>query len=91
MLRLQVLHDNRVIRSKLLPLLVVKDLIPQVLLVDQVLRTHKSNHEAINANASVQEQEENEVLVVVKADAVVDPDAMMVEFLNANIAKCAVL
>ena len=65
MLRLQILHDHRVVRSELLALLIVKDFVPQVLLVDQVLRAQKPNHETIDANACVEEKEENEVLVVV--------------------------
>ena len=54
-----------------------------------MLRAQKPNHETIDANTSVEEKEENEVLVIVEADAIVDPDAVMVELFDAYIAERA--
>ena len=47
--------------------------------------------EAIRADDSVQEQEHDEVLVIMQADAWIHPDAMMVHFLAALVTQTAVL
>ena len=87
MLCLQILHDNPEVSPELLALLIVIDFIPQVLFVYEVLRAQYSNHETINANASVKKKEQNEILVILQADTIVDPDAMMIEFLHTDVAK----
>ena len=89
--RLQILHDHPDICSKLLALLIVKDFRPQILLVDQMLCAQNSHDQTIYADTTVEEKEQDKVLVVVKTDAIVDPDAMMVEFLDADVAESAML
>lgn len=51
----------------------------------------QAHREAVDADASVQKEEQHEVLVVMKADAGVDPDAVMVELLTATSAHAAML
>ena len=49
------------------------------------------NHQAIDTHASVEEEEQEEIFVGVQADAIVQPSAMMVEFLHAEVAELAML
>eukprot|EP00354_Favella_ehrenbergii_P010625 CAMPEP_0170459830 /NCGR_PEP_ID=MMETSP0123-20130129/6387_1 /TAXON_ID=182087 /ORGANISM="Favella ehrenbergii, Strain Fehren 1" /LENGTH=238 /DNA_ID=CAMNT_0010724545 /DNA_START=343 /DNA_END=1055 /DNA_ORIENTATION=+ len=83
-------HDGPV-GLEALTLPVDEGFVPKVALVDKVQRTKEANHEAVEADAQVHIEEDHEVLVVVQADAVVDPDAVMVELLTAHVAQGAVL
>jgi len=54
-LSLQVLHDHPDVGAELLSLLVSEDFGPQILLINQVLRTQHANRETIDADTTVQE------------------------------------
>ena len=56
-----------------------------------MLRAQHTNDEAINADASVEEKEQQEVFVIVEAHSVVEPDAVVVKLLNANFVHDAML
>ena len=50
-----------------------------------------TNDETICHAKSMQEYERKEILVVVKSDALVDPNAVMVKFFNAKATHATVL
>ena len=88
---LQVLHYDPNIRSELLSFRIRVVLVPQLPLFNQMLRAQHANNEAINADASVEEKEQQEVFVIVEAHSVVEPDAVVVKLLNADFVHDAVL
>ena len=90
-LPLQILENDAPVCVEPPALSVDERLVPQVALIDQVARTEVADDAAVDANAGVHEEEGDEVLVVVQAHAVVDPDAVMVKLFAAHVAKCAML
>lgn len=88
---LQVLSHDFPVRFELLALLIHECLVPQVALIDQMKSTEAADYAAIDADTSVHNKEEHKILVVVEANAVVEPDTMMIELLTAHVAKSAVL
>lgn len=75
---------------KLLPIAVNKSLPPQVILLNQVPQNVHACHGTVLAQRSVQKEKGQKVFVVVQADALVDPNAVMVEFFDAETAQCTV-
>ena len=53
--------------------------------------TPNTNNDAVDAYHCMEEKEQYEVLVVVKADTVIDPDAMVVKLFTAGVAQGTVL
>ena len=60
--------------------------IPKVLRVNDAPKDEHSNYSTIETEDCVREYEGNEVPIVVEPNTIVDPDAVMIEFLNADIA-----
>lgn len=90
-LSLQVLDNDTPVCVKPSATSVNKRFVPKVALIDQVKCTEIADHATVNANASMHEEERDEVLVVVHAYAVVDPHAVVVKLLAAHVTQCAVL
>ena len=56
-----------------------------------MLSCRDTRPKAINADHSMEDQEQYKVLVVVQPNAIIDPDAVMVKLLTAHVFQTAVL
>ena len=56
-----------------------------------MLGTEETNGQSIDADHAVEKKEQHEVFVVIQADTIVNPDAVMVELLHTYVAESAVL
>lgn len=65
--------------------------IPQVMLLDQALEDKDSDDCAVGADDRMTEDEEDEPSVVVEANTIIDPNAVVVKLLDAHITHPAVL
>jgi len=88
---LKVANQNPPVGSELLASAIYESFVPQFSLVHQVTQSEKASNAPVEANTQMHKKEKNEVLVVMKADTVVDPDAVMVKFFAAHVAQRAML
>lgn len=86
LLLVQILEHNPVVGLDYVTTLVVEVGIPQVVVFRLSQQDLAANDEAVGADHCVRVKEREEVLVVVKADTLVDPHAVVVELLHAEAA-----
>jgi hypothetical protein len=62
----------------------------KLLFLDNSVENSHPNHEAIDCDYTVEADEAQKPLVIVKANTLIDPNAVMIELLNAHIAHATV-
>ena len=85
-LLLQVREDDPNVRHELLPGTIIECHLHQSLLLDEVHDDVIAGPDSVGADHRVQEEEAKEPLVIEETNALVYPNAVMVELLHAEVA-----